>query len=312
MLHNRILQQSISVNVYYIATDGAELLRPELQPDDDGETLLKLEQLLEQSNGRNPTADIQSANYAEKYDKQVIYIESYRWRGRWLDASKSKGWAYFESIPEEDVVDHLGVKWLVKNVGGGKVVLESMKYKRHYLDAHHSHWIKVTYSSYPQGQNWARFKIENRNGRFFFRSDRYSDYRLDAYESWWSKYWAALAKGLGIYAQFRIYIPPKSNEYKLVENFINKNEYVAHYKLEEKIGVSITTGQEMSTTISAEIGGEIKTAFSCGLLFSDTWKTFRHTTYSKETTRTVDTKVGPGKILNVMQLVGTYGHYFGS
>ena len=289
---------------YTIATGGAELQRQEEMLPDDGD------QLLEQSNSDNPTADMQSANYAEKYDGQVIYIESYRWRGRWLDASKSKGWAYFKSVPEEDVVDHLGLKWLVKNVGGGKVVLESMKYKRRYLDAHHSHWIKVKYSSYPQGQNWARFKIEKSDGRFFFQSDRYQDYRLDAYESWRYKYWAALAKGLGVYAQFRIYVPPKSSEYKLVERFTNQHEYKTHYQLVEKIGVSITNGQEISTTISAEIGGEIKKAFSFGLTYSATWKTFHHTTYSKETTRTVNTKVGPGKILNVLQLVGTYGHYF--
>ena len=203
------------------------------------------------------------------------------------------------------------MKWRVKNVGGGKVVLESMKYRRHYLDAHHSHWCKVTYSSYPQGQNWARFKIEERNGRFFFRSDRYPDYRLDAHESWLSKYWAAIAKGLGVYAQFRIYIPPKNDYYKeliTIDNRGRKNE--VPYKLQEKIGISITNGREMSNTISAEIGGEIKTAFSFGLQFSTMWKVFHHTTYSKETTRTVSTKVAPGKVLRVYQLVGNYGHYF--
>ena len=63
----------------------------------------------------------QSSKYAEMYDNQVIYIESYRRRGRWLDASYKSGSAYFSQVPEENVVDKLGVKWRVKNVGGGDV-----------------------------------------------------------------------------------------------------------------------------------------------------------------------------------------------
>ena len=127
-------------------------------------------------------------HYAQKYDRQVIYIESYCRRGRWLDASHSFGWAYSLDIPEENVVDKLGVKWCVRNVGGGEVVLESMRYKHHFLDAHHSHWCKVTYSSYPAGQSWAKFKIENRNGRFFFSSSHYQNLCLDEYESWTFRY----------------------------------------------------------------------------------------------------------------------------
>ena len=290
--------------------DGVELQRQEEMLPDDDDTLLTSEQMLEQSNGRSPTADVQSSYYAQKYDGQVIYIESYRWRRRWLDASKRKGSAYFKSIHQDDVVDHLGVKWLVKDVGKGNVVLESMKYKRHYLDAHHSKWCKVTYSSYPENQNWARFKIEKRKGRFFFRSDRYPKYRLDAYQSWTSKYWAALTTGRGVYAQFRIYTPPKQDYYK--EEFTLDNSgrrHEANFKLDEKIGVSFTNGREISTTLSAELGGEIKKAFSFGLTFSTTWKTFHSTTYSKETTHTVSTTVGPGKILKVLQLEGTYGHF---
>jgi hypothetical protein len=252
----------------------------------------------------------QSSYYAQKYDKKVIYIESYRRRGRWLDASYHKGWAYFSSIPEENIVDKLGVKWLVKNVGGGDVVLRNMKYRHHYLDAHHSHWCKVTYSSYPDNKNWARFKIEKRNGRFFFRSIRYPNLRLDEYESWSSNYYAALAKGTGIYAQFRIYIPPKRDYFKLVDTLDNrKGQSAREFVYEEEIGISITNGREISTTVSAEIGGEIMEAFSAGLSFSTTWKTFQYTTYSKTTRRTYKTSVPPGKIMYVRQLVGEYGHY---
>ena len=219
----------------------------------------------------------QSSYYAQKYDKQVIYIESYRRRGRWLDAAYDKGWAYFSAIPEEDTIDKLGVKWRVKNIGGGNVVLQNMKYRHHYLDAHHSHWCKVTYSSYPDNQNWARFKIEERNGRFFFRSDRYPNLRLDEYESWWStsNYYAALAEGTGTYAQFRIYIPPMHDYYKTVATLDNsKGQSPREFEYEEEVGISITNGCEISTTVSSEIGFEIIEAFSAGLSFSTTWKTF--------------------------------------
>ena len=201
--------------------------------------------------------------YAEKYDNQVIYIESYRRRGRWLDAAYHKGFAYFSAIPEEDTIDKLGVKWRVKDVGGGDVVLQNMKYRHHYLNAHHSHWCEVTYSSHPDNQNWAKFKIEERNDRFFFRSVRYPNLRLDEYESWWSKYYAALAEGTGTYAQFRIYIPPKRDYYKTVATLDNsRGQYPREFEYEEEIGISITNGREMSTTISSEIGLEIMNAFS--------------------------------------------------
>ena len=256
-------------------------------------------------------AMMQSSYYAQKYDKQVIYIESYRRRGRWLDVPYGKGsTAYFSSVPEENTVDKLGVKWRVKNVGGGNVVLQNMKYRHHYLDAHHSHWCKVSYSSYPDNQNWARFKIEERNGRFFFRSDRYPNLRLDEYESWWSNYYAALAEGTGTYAQFRIYIPPIREYYKPVVTLDNsKGKYQRMFEYEEEIGISITNGREMSTTISAEIGFEIKEAFSVGFSSSTTWKTFKHTTYSERRLYNLKTPVPAGKIVHVRQLMGEYGHY---
>ena len=80
-------------------------------------------------NSEEAVEQYSSSDYARKYDKQVIYIESYRRRGRWLDAAYDKGSGYFSQVPEENTVDTLGVKWRVKNVGGGAVVLESMLYQ---------------------------------------------------------------------------------------------------------------------------------------------------------------------------------------
>lgn len=274
--------------------------------DDDDDMVLDME--LENDDS---AAEQSSYTYAARYNNRVIYIESIRRRGRWLDASYRKSWAYFRQVHQDDVVDKLGVKWLVTNVGGGAVVLENMQYKRHYLDAHHSGWCKVTYSSYPQGQNWAKFKIERAgNDRFYFRSVRYSNKRLDEYESFWHKYWGALTTGKGNYAQFRIYIPPKSDYYRIVAELDNsKGAERREFTFQEQKGISKTKGREISNTISTEIGAEIKKAFSIGLSFSTTWKTFQHTTYSKMTTHTVKTPVSPGNILRVKQLMGKYAHF---
>ena len=256
-------------------------------------------------------AEQSSYTYARMYDNKVIYIESYRRRGRWLDASYRKPWAYFQQVHQDDVVDKRGVKWLVKDVGGGAVVLENMLYKRHYLNAHHSGWCKVSYSSYPQGINWAKFKIETAgNGRFYFRSVRYSNKRLDEYESFWHKYWGALTTGRGNYAQFRIYTPPKSDYYRNVAVLDNsEGTQEREFQFTEQKGISMTKGHEISATISTEIGAEIKSAFSVGLTFSTTWKTFQQTTYSKMITVSVKTKVRAGNILYVKQLTGKYGHF---
>ena len=248
--------------------------------------------------------------YAKKYHGQVIYIESYRRRGRWLDSSRRRGSAYFSAVPEESTVDKLGVKWRVKNVGRGAVVLENMLYRHHYLDAHHSRWCKVTYSSYPKNKIWAKFKIENRYGRFLFRSVRYSNLYLDEYESWLSKYYAKLVAGTGIYAQFRIYIPPKSNYYKTVATLDNrKGKSTRQFEYQEEVGITTTKGYEISTTLASEIGLEIKKAFSLGLSSSTTWKTFHHSTYSRKTRYTLKSPIPPGKIVHVKQLMGDYGHY---
>ena len=81
------------------------------------------------------------------------------------------------------------------------------------------------------------------------------------------------------------------------------------FKYEEEEGISITNGREVSTTVASEIGLEIMEAFSFGLSFSTTWKTFQHTTYSRKTSITLETDVPPRKILYVKQLKGEYGHY---
>ena len=278
----------------------------------DDDVLLREEELPQNFDTNQIATDQQSFTYyAAMYDGKIVYIETYRWRGRWLDTSYSSGWAYFKSVPEEDVVDHLGVKWKVKNIGGGEIVLESLQFKRHYLDAHHTGWCKVTQSSYPQDKNWARFKIGKKNGRFFFQSVRYPSYHLQAYYSLIYHYWAAITTEWDVSAEFRIYIPPKDSYYQEVFSYDNRgNKKGIKVEYAEKLGISITNGQEISTTVSVEIGGEIKSALSVGVEFSNTWKTFSQSTYSKETTHTVTAEVGPGKLLKVLQLVGKYGHYF--
>ena len=61
---------------------------------------------------------------------------------------------------------------------------------------------------------------------------------LDEYKSWISKYWAALTKGQGVYAQFRIYTPKKSDYYKTVATLDNsKGTQAREFRYHEEISI---------------------------------------------------------------------------
>ena len=267
--------------------------------NDDGERMDT------ESDDHETAAEQSSYTYARLYNNKVIYIENYGKRGRWLAASHRRPWAYFPQINQKDVVDKLMAKWLVKDVGGGAVVLENMLYKRHYLNAGHKHWCRVTYSIYPQGKDWAKFKIEKtRNGRFHFRSVLFPKKRLN------DANWGVITTGTGTSAEFRIYTPPKSDYYTNVAVLDNsKGTQDKVFTFIEQKGISMTNGREISSSISVEIGAEIEIAFKVGLKFSTTWKTLQETTYSKMKKVSAKTKVRAGSILYVKQLMGKYGHF---
>lgn len=257
----------------------------------------------------NTVADVQR-NYAKKFIGQVIYIESYRWRGHWMDASRNKHHPYFSSVPQEDLVEKAGVKWLVRDVGSGNIALESIYHDNYFLDAHHSKWCKLAYTSYPNNKDWAKFKLERTsNGRYMFRSIRYKNHRLDSYESFWNKYWPAITKGKGLWAQFRIYQPPKEAHWKRIFGIRNQYPSVLNYKYARKYGISRTHGYRSTKRVSSQIGVEIKGALSAGLSSSAEWSHFGSETYHQEISQTVSINVQPHSNAYVYQLQATYGHF---
>ena len=246
-------------------------------------------------------------NLASKFIGRVVYIESYRYRGYWLGVAKYGRSLYgkFLDVAEKDVVNDLRVKWRVVDVGGGNIALESVQYPNRYLDTHHSHWCKVTRTTYRWNKKWLKFKLEKRWGRYMFRSIRYSKYRLDAYHT----KWAAIAKGKGIYAQFRIYKPKASEKYEKIAGFDNYSPTGVKYTFTEKNGITRTNGRSISTTLTTELGAEIKAAFTIGVSLSNTWTEHTSVTYSKETSHKVHVNVLPRHRLRVSQLVGSYAQF---
>ena len=249
-------------------------------------------------------ADVTSQSVSD-YVNQVIYVETYRYRGRWLDAHHSFS-ARFTQCPQSEVIDHTWTKWIVREGPGNTLALESVRYPNHFLDAHHSLSCRVTYTSYPYNKDWALWRLEYSGGRYAFRSVRYSNSRLDAHHSGDAR----VTAGSGIWSQMRIYQPDLGERKALIFVYDNsKGTTPVKTSFTETIGISRTHTQSSSFTVSAEIGLEIKSIFSAKASSSSTWVQSTSTTWSKETSRTVEVTVKPGTIKKIYQLQGSYGPY---
>ena len=67
-----------------------------------------------------------------------VYIQSRGVPGRWMDAHNSKNVYFTETTLEyiETSPESAWAKWILRDGGNGKVMLESLRYRGHYLDAH--------------------------------------------------------------------------------------------------------------------------------------------------------------------------------
>ena len=261
-------------------------------------------------------ADV-SSNLVSDYVNQVIYVESYRYRGHWLDATyatslflsyafPNQRLALFTDSPESSVIHNIWSKWIVRQGPGNTLALESVRFPNHFLDAHDSGYCLVTYSPYPYNKVWALWYLEYSSGRYAFRSKRYSNSRLDAHDSGTAR----ITAGSGIWSQMRIYQPKIAEIKTLVFTYNNtKGSTPLKVSFTEKIGISRTDTQSSSYTISTEMGLEIKSIFSAKASFSATWAQSTSTTWSKETSRTVEVTVNPGTVKRIYQLQGTYGPF---
>ena len=246
-----------------------------------------------------------TSNSVADYVNQVIYVESYRYRGHWLDAHHSFS-ARFTESPQSDVIDHVWTKWIVRQGPGNTMALESVRYPNHFLDAHHSGSCRVTYTSYPYDKDWALWYLEYSAGRYQFRSKRYSNSRLDAHHSGDAR----ITAGSGIWSQMRIYQPDLGVKKVLILLYDNsKGTIPVEISFTEPIGISRTCTQHSSYTVSAEMGLEIKSIFSNKTSFSATWKQSISTSWSKEIPRTVEVTVNPCTVLKIYQLQASYGPF---
>ena len=39
------------------------------------------------------------------------------------------------------------------------VLLKSVRYVDHYMDAHHSYSVQLTHANYPRGESWAQWRL---------------------------------------------------------------------------------------------------------------------------------------------------------
>ena len=260
--------------------------------------------------------DVSSTSVSD-YVNQVIYVESYRYRGRWLDAFYDPSslfryafpnirFARFTDSPESSVVYKTWSKWIVRQGPGNTLALESVRFPNHFLDAHDSGYCRVTYSSYPYNKVWALWYLEYSSGKYAFRSKRFSGSRLDAHDSGSAR----VTAGSGKWSQMRIYQPKIAEIKTLIFTYNNtKGSTPIKVSFTEKIGISRTDTQSSSYTISAEMGLEIKSIFSAKTSFSATWARSTSTTWTKETSRTVEVTVKLGTVKKIYQLQGTYGPF---
>ena len=263
-------------------------------------------------------------DFADVYRDQVIYIESYKYRGHWLHAhgknTKPSGDVHLVEAAQSDVINDVDKKWVVKKKlpTDSTVVIESVQFRNHYLGSHthdHKHVCHVKYSAYPYDEEWAIWYFEDKrdegDGKVSFLSKRYynpdpkenKNYRINSKPTD-----ARLSNGSGDWSIFKIYQPTVEDRRELLFSYDNtkggtpvKTEYT------EQTGISKTNTTTESATVTTQMGVEIESVFNAKASESVTWSTSTSATWSSEVTRKVSIEVPPGTIKKIYQLTGYYG-----
>ena len=127
----------------------------------------------------------------------VLYIQSGGVPGRWMDAHHSKNVYFTETTLEyiETSPESAWAKWILRDGGNGKVMLESLRYRGYYLDAHHTYNVKITRSDTPSTETWSRWTMtKDSYNNYYFEPVRYPGRYLENH-SGWSSYYAYLHLG---------------------------------------------------------------------------------------------------------------------
>ena len=241
------------------------------------------------------------------YYNQVIYIESMRYRAFWLQSHKHHE-AHLTETPRANVINDVGLKWIVRKGPGSTILLESVRFRNNYLAAHHAkkhHNAQVKYSAFPYDDDWALWYPEDiGSGNVSFRSKLHPDSRLSAHHS--KK--AHVSVGSGDWSVFKIYQPTVYDRKELLFSYDNTEgttPVMTQYTDENGISKTHTTTE--SSTITTEMGVEIESIFSAKTSLSSTWSESNSATWSSEVTKTVAVEVSPGTKKEIYQLTGYYG-----
>ena len=245
----------------------------------------------------------------------IIYIESLNRRGYWLDAhdadpktvrfTSAAQW-YVVTMPDSA---ESWAKWILRDGGDGYVLLESVRYVDHYMDAHHSYSVQLTHSNYPRGESWAQWRLTEEGNNYYFESAKYRGRYLESsYDSRWG-YYGNLPVGKTAGSRMRVYHPQINDSWQPtdfdVDNRLGQTPYIEI--LRETVGISVMRSDSVSVTVGVSIGAEIKKILTVGASLSVTWEHSSSTTWSSQTTRERQITVAPGTRKQIFQAVAEYG-----
>lgn len=244
-----------------------------------------------------------------KLDGRIIHVESLRYRGHWLKSSFHNGgkWIAVYGLAERDTYYTQWSQFKIKHVGGGKVTIESITYPHHYFDSHHSGWVGTTYSTYPDHQAWAQWKIYCTSQSMDvcrFESMRYRGHYFDSSHT----------GGLGVarygngWSRFRILAPNAEDYYVTILSTENHSSASSKKTLTVEEGVidSTTTENTITTSVSVEVQKAFVTASAS---VTHEWKQTESKTFEKRTSFTYEVPIPARSKIEVKQLTGEYGPF---
>ena len=259
---------------------------------------------------------------ADALNGRIISLASLRGgdQGKYLDAHHEKK-AKITGCNYTDVIFTNWLKFLVHKVNNNTIVLESIRYRNNYVDAHHSKVVHITHQNNPPlNANWAQWKIVGDDpANIKLESVRYKGSWLDAHHSGYARVTAS--NNVGDWGKWRVVIgDPRegmSDADELVDDFTNESDTIVKHTFTYKVGMSKAKGKSSETTLA--VGMEAQQNFGCpaftsgsikmSVNFSQTWSSSSNETWTEETTKSMEMNVEPGKTIRIYQIRGKYGPY---
>ena len=271
----------------------------------------QLHEKMSDNNGQDDqigTELISGTEMQSHYDNQVIYITLPKYEAYYMSVQSSQE-IVFVTANRNELTSMPEAKWYVRVTSDGYATLENGKYKNYYLYANtsdygHGGYSRIQYSTQPSSNDWLQFDIiQYSNVVRFVKGISFLTMCCEYRARMDTVYYPDEA-------QYYIYQPPASNRLATVALIDNSASVLnVNYTYSVQIGLETTSGYLVSEIVIAEMGLEIKGAFSIGLSFSTMWSSFSEATYSKVTTQTKTVYVAAGEKIKILQLAGKYGAF---